>query len=84
MERSDQAYFENYFQMFATKGWKQFMEDMKEGQDAARNKAFNGGEENFLLVKGGIEITDRLLSFETRIRSTYDLVEEDSGEKETE
>ncbi len=81
MERTDRDYFENYYEMFATKGWKQFMEDMREGNEEARNKAFNGGEENFLLIKGGMEITNRLLTFETRIRSTYDLIEEDDAEE---
>lgn len=82
MERTDQAYYENYFEMFATKGWRQFMKDMKEGQEEARNKAFNGGEERFLAIKGEIEVSSRLLSFESRLRSTYDHEQEDEQELE--
>ena len=80
MNEHEEKYFDNYFEMFATKGWKQFTKDIKEGIEDSQRKAFDGSEENFWLVKGGIMAAEKFINFETIMRSTYGQIEEDEEE----
>lgn len=80
MERSDRDYYENYFAMFSTFGWKQFIEDTQKALADAKTKAFTGDEDSFLLVKGAVIANERILTLETLMRQTYDLANE--GEEE--
>ncbi len=82
MNQHEEKYFENYFEMFATKGWHQFIHDIKEGMDDSQKKAFDGSEENFWMVKGGISCAEKVINFETILRSNYGQMEEDEQEEE--
>lgn len=72
MTPEQEKYYENYFEMFSTKGWKQFVSDMKDEISDAHKKAFDGSEENFWMIKGSTEYGERVANFETILRSTYD------------
>jgi hypothetical protein len=76
-----QKYFESYFDLFLTDGWKQFMEDVKESADSF-NLRHVENESGLKFAQGQLLILDRLINWEAGIRNTYDTVQEEEKEEE--
>ena len=76
-----QKYFESYFDLFLTDGWKQFMEDVKESAESFNVR--NVPDESALkFVQGQLLILDQMLNWEAGIRNVYDSVQEEEKEEE--
>lgn len=75
MNRSDEEYFENYFELFQTKGWKQFIAEIEQQLNLLKDEVFYNSEPNDFLVKRGMYLAaNRFLGFETYIRSGYETI----------
>lgn len=71
--------YENYFALFRTEGWKQFIEDMSivyEGYQIEDIKDDLG----LAKVQGERKILRNVLVFEDAIRTTYDTLMEESSD----
>lgn len=82
MDRETQDYYENYFMMFATPGWKQFIEDMTDAIDQAKLKAFDKDLENFNDIKAEVKVTNKILSMEATMTYMYDMAKLAETEEE--
>jgi len=71
--------FDNYFEMFRTKGWKQFQEDMQDIYDSYRIENIQD-EANLAYIKGERRILNQVLRFETAMKANYDLRMEREGD----
>jgi hypothetical protein len=71
-----QTQYDNYFTMFRTEGWKQFIEDMNEVYEAYRREDIKD-DIDLAKVQGERKILKNILVFEDAIHSTYDALEED-------
>lgn len=71
--------YENYFQMFRTEGWKQFVEDMQAIYDSYRIEDIKD-EKNLAYIKGERRILNQVLQFEPAIKRNYDMAMEQSSD----
>ena len=46
LTKDEELYYENYFDLFNSNGWKQFIDEQKYALEELKNNAFNGGEED--------------------------------------
>ena len=79
MTKEEEEYYEEYFLMFSSKGWKYFIEDCNRAIVDAKNKAFLGDETNFLTVKAETVALARIIGLENRMRAAYKLSKEDDS-----
>ena len=66
-----EKYYENYFDLFMSPGWKQFIEETQEGLNAL-NLENSKDWDSFLVTKTRREQLSNLLKFEELIRIAYD------------
>jgi hypothetical protein len=71
----EQKYYETYFDLFMTDGWKQFMEEINEILDRHRIEDIKN-ETHLAFVKGERDALFRVRRFETGIKSAYDVLQE--------
>ena len=74
MSPEENKYYDNYFDLFATDGWKQFMEEVNEILDRHRIEDIKT-ESQLSFVKGERDALFRVRRFETGIRSAYDVLQ---------
>lgn len=81
MSPEDQKYYENYFDVFATVGWKQFIEEIEEILGNYRIEDIKD-EKQLAFVKGERDALRRILRFEGGVKRGYDLITEQSDAEE--
>lgn len=75
MDQETQKYYDNYFDLFATEGWKEFIKEMREVHENYRIEQIKD-ETELNRVKGERATLFRVLRFEDAIRRHYDLLME--------
>lgn len=73
MTKDDEKYYEQYFDLFVTPGWKQLLTDLNESLNSYRIEDIKD-EASLNLVKGERTVLHRLLNFETSMKETYDMI----------
>jgi len=71
-----QTQYDNYFKMFRTKGWQQFVEDMEGIFDSYSIEDIKD-ERQLLLIQGERRILQQILRFELSLQDNYDLLLEE-------
>ena len=79
MTREEQDYYETYFEMFASKGWKQFIEDITASKESLNIETVDSVE-SLYHAKGQLFVINNALNFETMMRNAYDNLGEDDVE----
>lgn len=74
MSPEEQKYYETYFDLFMTNGWKQFIEEINDILDNHRIEDIKN-ETHLAFVKGERDALFRVRRFETGIKSTYDVLQ---------
>lgn len=77
MDPELQKEYENYFSMFASEGWKQFIEDMEDIYDNYRIEDITD-EKNLSYVKGERRMLFQVIRFEGAMKRAYDSLMEQS------
>lgn len=79
MTLEEKEKFENYFDLFLTKGWKQFAEYTEEVLKASVETAPDYCETNdqWQIRRGQIDILKQVVGFETFIRESHKYAEEE-------
>jgi hypothetical protein len=75
----EEKYYENYFDMFNSEGWKQLMEEIVELSESYSIEHLNTLEE-LHKAKGEKEVLLRLSNFQTGIEASYASLNEDNSE----
>lgn len=75
MDQETQKYYDNYFDLFASEGWKEFITEMREVHENYRIEQIKD-ETELNRVKGERATLFRVLRFEDAIRRHYDLLME--------
>ena len=70
MTLEDEKFYENYFDLFSTEGWKQFVEEVEEAHSAYKIEQLNSEQELFF-AKGERSTLQRILGFQTGIDAAY-------------
>ena len=71
MDQELQRQYDNYFEMFATEGWKQFVEDLEDISDNFRIEDIKDGVD-LSMIQGQLKVLKQILYFEDSIRRTHD------------
>ena len=67
-------YYEDYFDLFLTHGWKQFVEDAK--HEASNFSISNILDEKTLhTVQGKLNVLENIIGLETMIRNSFEEIE---------
>lgn len=76
-----EKYYETYFDLFATKGWKQFVEDVKESADAFNLRGVED-EGKLRFVQGQLAVMDKILTWDVAIENAYTQNQEEEATDE--
>ena len=71
MNKDLQDYYENYFEMFATKGWKQLIEEVEESIDAFKIDNINN-EQELMIARGQLSQLRSLKGLQSVIEQAYE------------
>jgi len=66
-----EKYYENYFDLFMSPGWRQFKEEAQDGYEALDVERCKDWD-SFLVTKTRREQLNNILKFEDMIRSAYE------------
>jgi len=81
LTREESDYFDNYFDLFSTQGWKQFISEIEDSIDTYTIEDIKD-DKNLYSVQGQLQILKRFAWFETGIRNAYDqIVEAENAEE---
>lgn len=72
MTKELQDYYENLLDLFSTKGWKQFQEDISDNMDLLSDITTIPDEKQFWFRRGQIEAVRLILSYEETIKNSYE------------
>ena len=81
MSPEDEKYYETYFDLFITDGWKQFVEEIKAILESHRIEDLKTIEE-LSYIKGERAILTNIANFELNIRNGYDYISEAENAEE--
>lgn len=76
MDYELQAYYENRFSMFSSKGWKDLIEDVTKMRDATDTLQGASTIEELHFKKGELSIMNWILSLEDSSKEFYDQLKE--------
>lgn len=78
MTREEELYYNNFFDLFGSDGWKQLIKELEEKEKGYDVSLINDVESlNF--CKGELNVLRSLLNFETFIESAYDSIKTTSN-----
>lgn len=78
IDKETNDYYDSMFDMFASKGWKEFMADMEFALDALDNIESISDEKHLFTSQGQIKTLKSILGFQTSIEQTYEELQRDS------
>ncbi len=79
MTPEDNKYYEAFFDLFNTDGWKQFVEEVTEAHSAYQIENLNSEKELFF-AKGERSTLQRIINFENGIEAAYASITEETEE----
>ena len=75
MTKEEELYYESYFDLFLTPGWKQFISEITDSISTYRIEDLTS-DKDLYLVQGKLQVLNRIASFETAMRNAYDMTME--------
>ena len=79
MTSEEEKYYEHYFDLFNTQGWKQLVDEIREIHNSYKVEDFNTIEELYK-AKGERDILARVLNFENGIEAAYASIKEGNSD----
>jgi len=80
LTQEEEKYYETYFDLFLTSGWKQLTEELQNIFDTYHIEDIKD-ETHLAFVKGERDTLRRLLHFEDGIKQSYDMIKEREAEE---
>lgn len=81
MTKEEEDYFDNYFDLFLTTGWKQFISEIQDSIDGYRILDIKD-DKHLYSVQGELQMLTRMATFELAIRNAYDHTQEAENAEE--
>ena len=72
MDKEDEKYVDAMFEMFRTKGWQMFMDDLSKNATVINSVEATTDNENLWFRKGQLNILTSLASLETQVENMVD------------
>ena len=74
MDKDTQQYFDRYFDLFASEGWKQFIEDMEGNRDLMSDLMTVKDANDLFYRKGQVDVLNRIVNFQDSIENAHKVV----------
>lgn len=71
MDKDTQQYFDKYFDLFASQGWKQFIEDMEGNRDLMSDLMTVKDANDLFYRKGQVDVLNRIVNFQDSIENAH-------------
>jgi hypothetical protein len=71
VDKDTQDYFDRYFDLFASQGWKQFIEDMEDNRTLMSDLLTIKDANDLYYRKGQLEVLNRIVNFQLAIENAY-------------
>jgi len=78
MDKQLEEYYNNYFDLFNNKGYKQLIEDLKANVVVINNVDAVKDESDMYFRKGQLNVLASLLNFETTINNAFEEINNDA------
>lgn len=72
MDKELEQYYDNYFEMFDSKGWKQFVEELRTNGLSINSVEAVKDSNDLYLRKGQLNVIATVLNFEAQIQNVYE------------
>jgi hypothetical protein len=72
MDKELTAYYENLLDLFTRDGWNQFIEDLSDNAEMLSDITTIKDEKDFWYRRGQLEALQRILSYESTIKDSYE------------
>jgi len=72
VDKETQDYFDRYFDLFASQGWKQFIEDMEDNRTLMSDLLTIKDANDLYYRKGQLEVLNRIVNFQLAIETAYE------------
>ena len=74
MDKETQNYFDNYFDLFASQGWKQFIADMEDNRTLISDLLTVKDADDLFYRKGQLDTLNRIVNFQLAIENAFEEV----------
>lgn len=74
MDKDTQQYFDRYFDLFASEGWKQFIEDMEGNRELMSDLMTVKDANDLFYRKGQVDVLNRIVNFQDSIENAHKVV----------
>ena len=74
-----EKYYETYFDLFTTEGWKQFVQDVSNNLEQYDVRTVEDVDD-LRFKQGQLKVIDHVMNWETLIRNAYEELEEDASQ----
>jgi hypothetical protein len=82
VDQETQQYYDNYFSLFLTDGWKQLMQDFNNNALSINSIEAAKDADDMFFRKGQLNVLAHLLNMETIVRTNYDEATKPSEEED--
>lgn len=72
MDKELEEYFNNYFELFRSSGWKQLIDDLNENKVVIDSIESAKDEQDLYFRKGQLNVIGTILNLETSINNGYE------------
>jgi hypothetical protein len=72
LDQETQQYYDNYFTLFSTDGWKQLTEELKQNALVINNVEATKDTNDLYVRKGQLNVLAYILNLESTISTNYD------------
>ena len=72
MDKDLQKYYETYFDLFSSEGWKQYIKDVEDNRTLMSDVLSIKDGNDLYYRKGTLETLDRILNFESAIEAAFE------------
>lgn len=80
MDQDTQEYYDNYFSLFSTAGWKQLMEEFSSNAFNINSVEATKDPDDMFFRKGQLNVLAHLINMESIVNNNYDEASEEKDD----
>ena len=80
MDKELEKYYNNFFEMFRTEGWKQLLEEVENNVEQTNNLEITKDEQDLYFRKGQLVVMNNIINLETQVAHAREQAELDDAQ----
>lgn len=77
MDKETEEYYNKYFDLFRTEGWKQLIEELRQNAMLINSVENTKDQEDLYIRKGQLKVLAYLLNFESNMETSFEELEKE-------